>query len=72
MMNNLVVLKNAVMAKCGKFMNLKKEHGGKEVIAEIALAVLVVALVIIFRGQMVTLITDLTTNMTTKITGLFS
>lgn len=54
----------------GKMM--KKEQGGKEIIAEVALAVIAVALILIFRTQISSLITTIMTSMNTKVSELFS
>ncbi|MBU9725268.1 Flp1 family type IVb pilin [Diplocloster modestus] len=50
----------------------KKEQGGKEIIAEVALAVIAVALILIFRTQISSLITTIMTSMNTKVSELFS
>ena len=51
---------------------MKKEQGGKEIIAEVALAVIAVALILIFRTQISSLITTIMTSMNTKVSELFS
>ena len=51
---------------------MKKELGGKEIIAEGALAVIAVALILIFRTQISSLITTIMTSMNTKVSELFS
>ena len=49
----------------------KKDNGGKEIIVEVGLAVIAVALLIIFRQAIATLTTTIVTEASTKINELF-
>lgn len=69
-MKGKVIMKNYV--RTIKKSLLKKEGAGKEIIMEVGLAVVGVALLIIFREQLTNLVTSLLTNATTKINDLFS
>ena len=53
-------------------MKLRKRYGGKEIINEIGMAVVGIAVIIIFRGLLSTLVTTLMTSATTQIGNLFS
>jgi hypothetical protein len=48
-----------------------KDSGGKEIIIEIGLAVIGVALLIVYRNQIATLVKNLMANITTKINKMF-
>lgn len=50
----------------------KKDDGGKEIIVEVGLAVIAVALLIIFRQAIANLTTTIVANAQTKITELFN
>ncbi len=49
-----------------------KDEGGKEIIVEVGLAVIAVALLIVFRGAITTLVTNLINNAETNINNLFT
>ena len=48
------------------------DKGGKEIIVELGLTVVAVALIVVFREQIKTLVDSIMTSATTTITGLFS
>jgi hypothetical protein len=48
-----------------------KDSGGKEIIIEIGLAVIGVALLIVYRNQIATLVKNLMANITSKINKMF-
>jgi hypothetical protein len=50
----------------------KKDCGGKEIIVEIGLAVIGVALLIVYRNQIATLVKNLMANITSKIDNMFT
>lgn len=50
---------------------IHKDFGGKEIIAEVGLAVIAVALIIVFRGEINTLLSDLIGAAHDKISTLF-
>lgn len=50
----------------------KKELGGKEIIVEVGLAVIAVALLLVFRKEINILVTTLITAATEKINALFT
>jgi hypothetical protein len=50
----------------------KKDCGGKEIIIEIGLAVIGVALLIVYRNQIATLVKNLMANITSKIDNMFA
>ena len=52
--------------------NFKKKCGGKEVIMEFALGAIAVALAIVFRTQLKTVIETVGTSFSSKITELFT
>ena len=56
-------MKAAVMAK---------DNGGKEIIVELGLAAIAVALLVVYRGQINTLVTGIMGEATTAINGLFT
>ncbi len=49
-----------------------KDEGGKEIIVEVGLAVIAVALLIVFRGAITTLVTNLINNAESNINNLFT
>ena len=51
---------------------VKKDKGGKELIIEMGLTVIGVALLVVFRGQIKTLVDNIMSQATTTITGLFN
>lgn len=51
---------------------IKKDFGGKEIIAEVGLAVIAVALIIVFRGGLYTLVTSLVDLTQDNIEKLFT
>lgn len=54
-----------------KNMSLKKKFGGKEIIIEVGLAVVGVALLIVFREQATSLVKTLVSNTSSQISNLF-
>ena len=60
--NKVQEMKAAVMAK---------DNGGKEIIVELGLAAIAVALLVVYRGQINTLVTGIMGEATTAINGLF-
>ena len=48
------------------------DKGGKEIIVELGLTVVAVALIVVFKEQIKTLVDSIMTSATTTITGLFS
>lgn len=67
-------MKNQVMsAKKGMCAVLgKKDHGGKEIIVELGLAAIAVALLMVYRTEINTLVTNIMNQATTTIGNLFS
>ena len=61
--NKAQEVKAAVMAK---------DNGGKEIIVELGLAAIAVALLVVYRGQINTLVTGIMGEATTAINGLFT
>jgi len=61
--NKVQEMKAAVMAK---------DNGGKEIIVELGLAAIAVALLVVYRGQINTLVTGIMGEATTAINGLFT
>lgn len=51
---------------------IKKDFGGKEIIAEMGLAVIAVALIIVFRGEINDLVTSLMDTAQENIGKLFT
>ena len=51
---------------------MKKDKGGKEVIIEMGLTVIGVALIVVFRDQIKTLVDNIMGTATTTITSLFN
>ena len=70
-MKNLVcAAKNKVQGIATSVM--KKDKGGKEIIVELGLTVVAVALIVVFRDQIKTLVDNIMGTATTTITGLFN
>ena len=70
-MKNLVCsVKNKVQGI--KTAVMKKDKGGKEIIVELGLTVVAVALIVVFRDQIKTLVDNIMGQATTTITGLFN
>lgn len=67
----LVVTKMKALCKMHD-LTTKKENGDKAIIVELVFIAIAVALVLIFRTQIQTLITDFMTSVTTKINGALS
>lgn len=63
LVNKAQEMKAAVMAK---------DNGGKEIIVELGLAAIAVALLVVYRGQINTLVTGIMGEATTAINGLFT
>ena len=61
--NKVQEMKAAVMAK---------DNGGKEIIVELGLAAIAVALLMVYRGQINTLVTGIMSQATTTIGNLFT
>jgi hypothetical protein len=61
--NKAQEMKAAVMAK---------DNGGKEIIVELGLVAIAVALLVVYRGQINTLVTGIMGEATTAINGLFT
>ena len=51
---------------------VRKDKGGKEIIVELGLAGIAVALLLVYRTQINTLVTGIMTQATTAIQGLFT
>ena len=49
-----------------------KDNGGKEIIVELGLAVIAVALLILFRQEIATLVKNIMNRATSEITNMFS
>ena len=70
-MKNLVCkAKNRVQGIATSVM--KKDKGGKEIIVELGLTVVAVALIVVFRTEIKELVDGIMTAATTTITGLFN
>lgn len=67
-------MKNATMMMTTGVKNAvaKKDHGGKEVIVELGLAAIAVALLLVYRTEINTLVTGIMTQATTSIGNLFT
>jgi hypothetical protein len=67
-------MKNATMMMVTGAKNAvaKKDHGGKEVIVELGLAAIAVALLLVYRTEINTLVTGIMTQATTSIGNLFT
>jgi hypothetical protein len=70
-------MKNLVCAAKNKVQGIaatvkKADKGGKEIIVELGLTVVAVALIVVFREQIKTLVDGIMTQATTTITGLFN
>ena len=70
MRNLLCRAKNKVQGIATAIM--KKDKGGKEIIVELGLTVVAVALIVVFRDQIKTLVDSIMSQATTTITGLFN
>ena len=66
------MLRGKIMLDMVKAKALKKKRGSKELMIELGLAIVGVVLLIVFRGQITTLLTTLGKFVTDKIQGLFS
>lgn len=64
--------KATVKAKEVKAAILGADKGGKEIIVELGLTVVAVALIVVFRTQIKSLVDTIMSNATTTITGLFT
>ena len=74
-MKNLLVKANnkAVEMKAGaKAALAKKDHGGKEIIVELGLTVVAVALIVVFRTEIKGLVDTIMSTATSTISGLFT
>lgn len=73
-MYKLLVKKQKTEEAVSNFMKgmLKKDRGGKEIIAEIGLVVVAVTLLLIFRTQISNIISTIMSKASTEIDGLFS
>jgi uncharacterized alkaline shock family protein YloU len=60
------------MIKNIKNLTLKKKDGGKEILIELGLAIVGVVLLIMYKQQISTFLTTITTRITTEITNLFN
>lgn len=67
-------MKNQVMkAKAGVCAAMtQKDHGGKEIIVELGLAAIAVALLMVYRTEINTLVTNIMNQATTTIGNLFT
>ena len=70
MKNLLCRAKNKVQGIATAVM--KKDKGGKEIIVELGLTVVAVALIVVFRTEIKTLVDGIMSTATTTINGLFS
>ena len=61
--NKVQEMKNAI---------LTADKGGKEIIVELGLTVVAVALIVIFRGEIKSLVDNIMSQATTTITNLFT
>lgn len=52
--------------------NLKKDAGGKEILVELGLAVVAVALLLVFKGAISAAITTISGSLQTSIDALFT
>lgn len=60
------------MKKMKEYFNrLKKDKGGKEILVELGLAVVAVALLVLFKSSISDAITFITTRLQTEITKMF-
>lgn len=70
-MNKLVCkAKNKVQEM--KTAIMESDKGGKEIIVELGLTVVAVALIVVFRDSIKTLVDSIMSSATTTITGLFN
>ena len=70
-------MKNLVCKAKNKAQEMKtammaKDNGGKEIIVELGLAAIAVALLVVYRGQSNKLVTGILGEATTAINGLFT
>ena len=70
MRNLLCRAKNKVQGIATAVM--KKDKGGKEIIVELGLTVVAVALIVVFRTEIKGLVDSIMSTATTTINGLFS
>ena len=70
MKNLLCRAKNKVQGIATAVM--KKDKGGKEIIVELGLTVVAVALIVVFRTEIKGLVDSIMSTATTTINGLFS
>lgn len=74
-MKNLLVKANNTameMTAGAKAVLAKKDHGGKEIIVELGLAAIAVALLLVYRTEINTLVTGIMSQATTTIGNLFT
>lgn len=71
-MKNLVNKANNKVQEVKAAVLAKKDKGGKEIIVELGLTVVAVALIVAFRAEIKTLVDSIMTQATTTITGLFT
>lgn len=74
-MKNLLVKANNTameMTAGAKAALAKKDHGGKEIIVELGLAAIAVALLLVYRTEINTLVTGIMSQATTTIGNLFT
>ena len=74
-MKNLLVKANnkaMEMTAGAKAALVKKDHGGKEIIVELGLAAIAVALLLVYRTEINTLVTGIMSSATTNIGNLFT
>ena len=69
---NKLVCKAKNKAQEMKAAVMAKDNGGKEIIVELGLAAIAVALLVVYRGQINTLVTGIMGEATTAINGLFT
>lgn len=67
-------MKNKVMRVKAEMSTalVQKDHGGKEIIVELGLAAIAVALLLVYRTEINTLVTGIMADATTAIGGLFT
>ena len=70
-------MKNLVCKAKNKLQDIKtaivkSDKGGKEIIVELGLTVVAVALIVVFRDQIKALVDNIMGQATTTITGLFN
>lgn len=72
MKNLLVKANNKAVEMKAKAALAKKDHGGKEIIVELGLAAIAVALLMVYRTEINTLVTGIMSSATTNIGNLFT